>query len=148
MPHSPRWAQNKLWLLNSGLGELWQIDPTTWKPEVVCALPGFGRGLTIVGDHALVGLCQIREQQTFGGLPIQERCDHLICGVVVVDLHQGQPVGWLEFPSGCRELYDVQFLPGAQRPNLLTADKGAVQEAFSTPDFSYWLQSASLAPPD
>lgn len=144
MPHSPRWYQEKLWLLNSGTGELWRIDPTTWKPEIVCALPGFGRGLTIVGDYALIGLCQIREQHIFGGLPIQERFEQLICGVVVVDLRQGQPVGWLEFPSGCRELYDVKFLPNTVRPNLLNQEKDAVREAFLTPDFAYWLRPSAL----
>jgi uncharacterized protein (TIGR03032 family) len=146
MPHSPRWYQDKLWLLNSGTGELWQVDPVVWKPQVVCALPGFGRGLTIVGDYALIGLCQIREQHIFGGLPIQERFDHLLCGVVVVDLRQGQPVGWLEFPTGCRELYDVKFLPGVARPNLLTQDKDAVREAFLAPEFAYWLRPSAQVP--
>jgi uncharacterized protein (TIGR03032 family) len=143
MPHSPRCYQNKLWLLNSGTGELWCVDPANWQPEVVCALPGFGRGLSLVGNYALVGLCQIREQQIFGGLPIQDRFEQLICGVAVVDLRQGQPIGFLRFPSGCRELYDVKFLPGVQRPNLLEPDHPATQEGFTAPEFAYWLRPSS-----
>lgn len=146
MPHSPRWHQGKLWLLNSGLGELWQIDPATWTHEVVCVLPGFGRGLALVGDYALVGLCQIRESNLFGDLPIQSRFEALTCGVAVVDLRRGQQVGLLEFPSGCRELYDIQFLAGTLRPNLLCPDQEAVREAFIAPEFAYWLRPSAVLP--
>jgi hypothetical protein len=31
MPHSPRWYQDKLWLLNSGKGELGYVDLDTGK---------------------------------------------------------------------------------------------------------------------
>jgi uncharacterized protein (TIGR03032 family) len=144
MPHSPRWYQNKLWLLNSGTGELWCADPTTWKPQIVCALPGFGRGLTLIGNYALVGLSQIREQHIFGELPIQNRFDRLRCGVAVVDLQKQEPIGLLEFPTGCRELYDVKFLPGILRPNLLNTEQEAIRAAFTAPEFAYWLRSSSL----
>lgn len=152
MPHSPRWSQDQLWLLNSGAGELWRIDPVTWQPEVVCVLPGFGRGLTLVGNYALVGLCQIREQHIFGGLPIQNRFEQLICGVAVIDLERGTPIGLLQFPSGCRELYDVKFLPGLLCPNLLTAnkesDQAVIQTAFTAPEFAYWLRPSKLIQQD
>lgn len=148
MPHSPRWYQGKLWLLNSGTGELWCIDPSTWNHEVVCALPGFGRGLTLVGNYALIGLCQIRERHIFGGLPIQDRFDRLICGVAIVDLQRGQSIGLLEFPTGCRELYDVKFLPGLLRPTLLAPDQAAVREAFTTPEFAYWLRPSAVISED
>jgi uncharacterized protein (TIGR03032 family) len=144
MPHSPRWYRNRLWLLNSGTGELWCVDPATWQPEVVCALPGFGRGLSLVGDYALVGLCQIREQRIFGGLLVQERFEQLICGVAVVDLRRGQPIGFLRFPSGCRELYDVKFLPGMLRPNLLDPANAAVRDGFTAPEFAYWLRPSAV----
>jgi uncharacterized protein (TIGR03032 family) len=144
MPHSPRWHQNKLWLLNSGTGELWRIDPATWQPDVVCALPGFGRGLTLMGNYALVGLCQIREQQIFGELPIQNRFEHLRCGVAVVDLQKQEPIGLLEFPTGCRELYDVKFLPGILRPNLLNSEQEAIRAAFTAPEIAYWLRSSNV----
>ncbi len=58
-----------------------------------------------------MGLCQIRERHIFGNLPVQERFRQLLCGVAIVDLHNGQTVGMLEFTAGCQELYAVQFLP-------------------------------------
>lgn len=141
MPHSPRWHQGSLWLLNSGRGELWQINPQTWQHQVICTLPGFGRGLCLVDNYALVGLSQIREAHLFGGLPLQAQFDRLCCGVAVIDLQQGEPVGWLEFTGGCQELYDVAFLPGICHPALLSTDKEQARQAMTTPEFAYWLQS-------
>jgi uncharacterized protein (TIGR03032 family) len=140
MPHSPRWHQGYLWVLNSGRGELWRVDPKTWQHQVVCTLPGFGRGLCLVGNHALVGLSKIREQHIFGGLPLQDRCDRLCCGIAVIDLHQGEPVGWLEFVGGCQELYEVGFLPRVRRPTLLTSENVITQQAVITPEFAYWFR--------
>jgi protein O-GlcNAc transferase len=142
MPHSPRWYQDRLWLLNSGTGELWQVDPLSRQHEVVCALPGFGRGLAFVGDFALVGLSQIREQHIFGGLPIQSQFDRLLAGVAVVNLKTGEFAGLLKFPTGSQELYDVAFLPNLLRPMLLNPSVDASQ-AITTPEFDYWMRRLS-----
>ena len=72
MPHSPRWYDNRLWVLNSGTGELLVVDPESGRCDVACSLPGYLRGLTFVGPYALVGLCKIREKHIFGGLPVQQ----------------------------------------------------------------------------
>ena len=117
MPHSPRWHQGQLWVLNSGNGELWVID-AGGRPTVVCSLPGYLRGLCFLDHFALIGLCQIREQHIFGGLAVQQCFERLLCGVAVVDLRSGRLVGLFEFTAGCQELYDVQFLPGVRRPMI------------------------------
>ena len=147
MPHSPRWhdadpAGGRLYLLNSGAGELWRVDdPAAGSHHVVCALPGYLRGLCFAGPHhALVGLCQIREKHIFGGLPVQQRWPKLLCGVAVVDLRSGAQVGLLEFTAGVQELYDVRLLPGVRRPMVLNLDKPAARQAFTAPAFSYWLR--------
>ena len=49
MPHSPRWHDGRLWLLNSGTGELWQVDARTGQHNIVCGLPAYLRGLCFVG---------------------------------------------------------------------------------------------------
>ena len=146
MPHSPRWHQGQLWLLNSGAGELWRVDPSTGQHAVVCALAGYLRGLCFVGHHALVGMCQVREKHIFGGLPVQQRHAKLLCGVAVIDTRNGQQVGFLEFTSGCQELYDVQFLPGVFRPMILNLEREAARQAFTAPAFSYWLRPSNEIP--
>ena len=143
MPHSPRWHEGRLWLLNSGMGELWRVDVREGQHEVVCALPGYARGLAFAGPFAIVGLSQVREKHIFGGMAVQERFGKLLCAIVVVDTRSGREVGRLEFTGGARELYDVGFLEGRRRVNLLNREKGAAREAFTAPGFSYWLRESS-----
>ncbi len=110
------------------------------RAEVVCRLPGYLRGLCFHGPYALVGLCKIRERHIFGGLPIQQRGEPLLCGVAVVDLRNGREVGFFEFTAGCEELYDVQFLPGVYRPMILNLFRPEVRQAMTNPDSCYWLR--------
>lgn len=147
MPHSPRWHAGKLYVLNSGAGELREVNPASGAHAVVCALPGYLRGLCFVGDVALVGLCQIRERHLFGGLPVQQRYERLLCGVAAVDLSSGREIGMLEFTTGVQELYDVRFLPGVRRPSILNTSNPAGREAFTAPEFSYWLRRTGAAVP-
>jgi hypothetical protein len=147
MPHSPRWHQNRLWLLNSGSGELLVLDPATGRPDVVCALSGYLRGLCFVGRHAVVGLCKIREKHIFGGLPVQQRCERLSCGLAVIDLARGVQTGMFEFTSGCEELYDVDFLPGVRRGMILNLKRPELYQATTNPECAFWLRASEEIPP-
>lgn len=140
MPHSPRWHDGRLWILNSGAGELMVVNPENGQADVVCRLQGYLRGLCFHGPYALVGLSKIRERHIFGGLPVQERCEKLLCGVAVVDVRNGRQEGFFEFTAGCEELYDVQFLPGVRRPTILNLEKPAARQGMTNPDSSYWLR--------
>jgi len=148
MPHSPRWHDKRLYLLNSGAGELWSFDPQSKSHQVICQLPGYLRGLTFAGNFALVGLCQIREKHIFGGLPVLQREKKLLCGVAVIDLRTNQQTALFEFTSGVQELYEVLFLPEIHRPMILNSEKDATRQAFTAPQFSYWLRPSSEIPPN
>lgn len=143
MPHSPRFRDGKIWLLNSGMGELCVVDPEQRDYTAITSLPGYLRGLCFVGDYAVIGMSQIREKHTFGGLPIQQKHKELLCGLSIVQLSTGKCVGQLVFTEGCHELYDVQFLPGLRRPSILNRRKPAAHQAYSTPEFAYWIASQS-----
>jgi uncharacterized protein (TIGR03032 family) len=114
MPHSPRIHRGRVWMLNSGAGQLVLVDPTCGRVETVTALPGFTRGLALYDRFAFVGLSKIRETATFSDMPIVERRLELKCGVGVVDLVTGRLVAHLEFITGVDELFDVQIVPGAR----------------------------------
>lgn len=108
MPHSPRLERGVLWVLNSGRGELITVDPHSGKQEVILELPGYTRGLAIVGKYAFVGLSKIRETAIFGNLPIGDRFNDLKCGIAVVDLQAREMISCLEFKSGVDEIFDLQ----------------------------------------
>lgn len=144
MPHSPRFHEGALWLLNSGAGELLRVDVKDGSRTVICELPGYLRGLSLVGPFAVVGLCQIRERHIFGGLPIQGKHAKLLCGLAIIDLRSGGQVGFFEFTSGVQEIFEVLFLPGPRRPMLLHSQSPATRDAFTAPEFSYWLRPSHL----
>jgi len=122
MPHSPRWADGRLWVLNSGTGYLGTVDLATRRfvPQVFC--PGFLRGLAIKGDYAAVGLSKPRNQR-FDGLDLQKNLEakdsESWCGVQVVDLRSGSVVEWVRLDGPVTELFDVTFLDGVKCPMAL-----------------------------
>jgi uncharacterized protein (TIGR03032 family) len=136
MPHSPRWHEGRLWLLESGAGSLAVVDPATGRLETVAVLPGFTRGLDFYGPFAFVGLSQVRETVVFSGIPLTERlaAGERACGVWVIDTRSGGVVAFLRFDSGVQELFAVQVLPGMRWPDVLPDDHPAVAESFLLPD--------------
>ena len=50
MPHSLRWYGDRLWLLNSGTGELGYLDAATGAFEPVVFCPGYLRGFALVDN--------------------------------------------------------------------------------------------------
>jgi uncharacterized protein (TIGR03032 family) len=123
MPHSPRWHNGRLWLLNSGTGEFGHADLKSGKFEPVVFCPGYMRGLYFYGDFALIGLSKPRYNKTFEGLPLDENLKkhgaEANCGVYVVDLRTGAVVHWLFIEGLVDELYDIITLPGVTRPMAL-----------------------------
>ena len=119
MPHSPRWHDDRLWVLQSGIGTLSTVDLATGEVTQVAELPGFTRGLAFIGRYALIGLSQVRES-VFAGLPITSRAAERNCGVWVVDITDGSIVGMLRFQGAVQEIFDVKVLTGATWPTIIT----------------------------
>ncbi|KQP65243.1 hypothetical protein ASF41_22000 [Methylobacterium sp. Leaf111] len=123
MPHSPRWHDGRLWLLNSGRGELGYWDEVGGRFEAVAFCPGYARGLSFLGPYALVGLSLARENRTFQGLPLDaalaSRGAQARCGLLVIDTRSGDTVEWLRIEGVVRELFDVAALPGVVHPGLI-----------------------------
>ncbi|MFN6534977.1 MAG: TIGR03032 family protein [Nostoc sp. EkiNYC01] len=120
MPHSPRWHQDKLWLLNSGTGEFGFADIKRGVFEPVAFCPGYLRGCAFYGDFAVVGISQPRHNKTFSGLLLDEKLQQKNveprCGLLVIDLRSGDLVHSLRIEGVVLELYDVVALPGVRRP--------------------------------
>jgi uncharacterized protein (TIGR03032 family) len=118
MPHSPRWHQQKLWVLESGKGSLATVDLATGSVETIIELPGFTRGLTFIGPFALVGLSQVRET-IFKELPLTDVSSERYCGVWVVDTRSKTIAGFIKFEGAVQEIFDVQVLPNTKWPMIL-----------------------------
>ena len=148
MPHSPRWHNGRLWLLNSGSGELGWIEDGAFRP--LCTLPGFARGLAFAGGCAVVGLSKLRSPQ-FTGLPLEERlaAEGLpggVCGLRVIDLNSGSCLHSFDLPEPIDELFDVVVLPGVRQPRALGLQGEAIDCLVKLPDRPELVQVRPMAP--
>jgi uncharacterized protein (TIGR03032 family) len=135
MPHSPRWHEGRLWVLNSGSGGLGTIDPASGRYTGVAELPGFTRGLDFYGRLAFVGLSQVRESAVFSGIAITERpAAERACGVWVVDVPTGQTVAFVKFEDAVQEIFAVGVLPGRRYPDLVSDDAEILASSYVLPD--------------
>jgi uncharacterized protein (TIGR03032 family) len=134
MPHSPRWHQGRLWLLESGTGTIGTVDLAAGRYEPIAAVPGFTRGLDFYGNLAFLGLSQVRETAVFSGIPLTERLTERTCGVWVVDLGTGRTVAFLKFEDAVQEIFAVQVVPQARFPDLINDDPTVLADSFVLPD--------------
>ena len=149
MPHSPRWYQNQLWLLESGRGALITLDPQSGKKTTVAQLPGFTRGLSFAGPLAFIGLSQLREQHTFTDIPITDELDQRACGVWMVHIETGETIGLLRFEDAVQEIFAVEIAP-VRFPELVGLDNDLLQSTFVLPDAALAearFSAAASAPP-
>jgi uncharacterized protein (TIGR03032 family) len=123
IPHSPRWIDGALWVLESGSGYLCRADLAKGRLDRLAFCPGYLRGFSTTGHYAILGLSKARRAQAFAELTLdaslarfnmQERC-----GIVIVDMIRGEVVHWLWLEGFVTEIYDVVVLPGVVRPMAL-----------------------------
>lgn len=123
MPHSPRWYQGRLWLLNAGTGEFGYMDLARGHFEAVAFCPGFLRGLSFSGDYAVVGISQQRENRSFSDLALDQRlADRGVqarCAIQIIDLRRGDVVHELRIQGAVVELFDTAVLPGVRNPGAV-----------------------------
>jgi uncharacterized protein (TIGR03032 family) len=135
MPHSPRLHDGRLWLLNSGTGELGFLDRDAKKFVAVAFCPGYARGLAFIGPYAIVGLSLARENRTFQGLPLDQalaaRGAEPRCGLLVIDIRSGDTVDWLRIEGVVRELFDVAVVPGVRNPAAIGFVTDEIQRVIS-----------------
>jgi uncharacterized protein (TIGR03032 family) len=134
MPHSPRWHEGRVWVLQSGQGSIGYLD-NRGNYQTVAELPGFTRGLDFHGPFAFVGLSQVRETAVFSGIAIAEKPqEQRYCGVWVIDTRNGATVGFVKFEEGVQEIFAVQVLASQRWPDLINDDPAILSESFILPD--------------
>ena len=122
MPHSPRWHNDKLWVLNAGTGHLGWVDFENKAFVPHAFVPGFARGLSIIGNVAAVGLSKPRNQR-FEGQKLDEelrkRDAEPWCGVQIISLSNGDVMNWIRFEGDISEIFDTSFLPNVKNPMMI-----------------------------
>ena len=115
MPHSPQIYQGKLYVLNSGTGDLMRVDRETGEKEVVAFCPGFVRGLAFHNGHAVVGLSRPRYKR-FEGLELDAKLQAADSepwtGIQIINLSTGSVAEWFRIDGAVAEIYDTAVVPG------------------------------------
>jgi len=110
------------------------------KFEPMCFLPGFARGVSFFGNHAIIGVSRPRKEKTFEGLELQERLTdremEATCMIAVVNLETGDIEHSIVIDGVVQELYDVAVLQGVARPRII---------GFKKPEIRFMVKPAPLA---
>ena len=137
MPHSPRWHEGRLWLIDSGSGYFGRVDLEKRSFERLVFCPGFARGLAFLGGFAVIGLSDRRENRTFQDLELEETLRahdaEARAGLLVVDLRDFSTPHWVRLGGVVRELYDVAVLPGIRRPMAVGFQTDEIRRYLSFP---------------
>lgn len=135
MPHSPRWYDERLWLLESGTGWFGHVDLKRGRFERIAFCPGYARGLTFFGPFAIIGLSGPRLNRPFTGLALEGELaaqgTQPRCGIMAVDLRTGEAFQWVRIQGVVSELYDVAVLPGTRRPMAIGLRTDEIRRVFT-----------------
>ncbi|MGJ4960590.1 TIGR03032 family protein [Bradyrhizobium sp. HKCCYLRH3061] len=121
MPHSPRLYRGRLWVLNSGTGEIGWIARSAAGAtfQVLAFCPGFVRGLAFFGNYAFVGLSKPRYER-FEGLALDRRLAETDsepwCGIQLINLDTGVCENWFRIDGAVTEFYDLGVVADVVRP--------------------------------
>jgi uncharacterized protein (TIGR03032 family) len=146
MPHSPRWYDNRLWVLESGRGALCTIDVKTGAKTDVARVPGFCRGLDFIGPVAFIGLSQLRGTTPFTDIPITDDNADRLSGVWAVHLHTGKTIAFLKFTGGVQEIFAVQAVQGVLFPEIVH-EGDLLGSSYALPEKALKEVGFSPAPP-
>ena len=134
MPHSPRVHRDGVWVLDSGTGQLCRLDPANGARENIGFYPGFLRGLAFVENYAAVTLSLPRNGR-FQGLALDNELTKRKavpwCGLLIIDIRNGDVVEWVRFDREVKELFDVALISGVRCPRGLTPGSPALKDAIS-----------------
>ncbi len=146
MPHSPRLVDGRLYALDSGRGQIIEVDPQTGEKRDIAFCPGFLRGMAIHDGHAIVTVSKPRDG-TFKHLSLDgelaARDAEAWCGLLIVNLATGDLVEWIRLEGHITELFDVTAMPGVACPMAVGPDTPEMRGTISFD--AELLNSAPLA---
>ena len=112
-PHSARLHKGKIWVSNSGYGEVGYIDNSEFKP--IYKFNGWTRGLCFVENFLFVGVSRVlpRFRQYAPGITSKTQ----VCSIVAIDLDKNKVIVEIKFPYG-NQLFAIDYMMSASCSGL------------------------------
>jgi len=105
-PHSARFHKGKLWVANSGYGEIGIVEDERYR--AVTRLPGWTRGLAFASGVAFAGTSRVipRFSRYAPGLDLETSR----CALHALDARSGKVLGSLDWPEG-NQVFAIDWAP-------------------------------------
>jgi uncharacterized protein (TIGR03032 family) len=113
-PHSAKMINRKLWVNNSGYGEVGFVQNSIFAP--VSKQDGWTRGLCAIKGIAFVGISRILPR--FAHYAPGVDANKAYCGLVAIDLKTGKTCGKLEWPCG-NQVFGIDYLNSEQTKGFM-----------------------------
>ncbi len=137
MPHSPRYFDDTLYVLQSRNGAISMVDVNTGKVEDVRRLNCFVRGMEKVGDYIFVSYSRIRKHSSiFGKLDISDKSPY--AGISIIHAHTGALMAEFVYLNSVEEIYDIKLLHGYKKPNILNTLRQEYKMSLVLPTSTFW----------
>ena len=121
-PHSPRLHGGRVWVANSGYGQVGYVEDG--RLEVVAELDGWTRGLAVTERYVFVGISRVIPKYSHYAPGLDPaRCR---TGVVAIERATGREVGRIEWPDG-DQIFAVEAVEASRFRSLpfVTPEDGA-----------------------
>lgn len=141
-PHSARLGLGRIWVANSGYGEISCAEPD--GPRPVCRLPGWTRGLCLIGDVLFAGTSRVipRFSRYAPGLDLHSSR----CAVHAVSCLTGKRLGSIEWPEG-NQIFAIDWLPSALTRGFLFQAGARTPRRHKAFFYSYSLETSHPGEP-
>lgn len=106
-PHSARLTGGRLWVDNSGYGEVGVIEGDRFEP--VARLHGWTRGLAVAGDVLFVGTSRVLPRFAHYAPGVRQA----VCGLHAIEQASGRVLGSLTWPVG-NQIFAVDWVPARE----------------------------------
>ena len=125
-PHSARLHQGRVWLDNSGYGEVGFGQDGHFQPAA--RLAGWTRGLTFHGDIAFVGISRVIPR--FRGYAPGLDVDKSHCGIVALHAKTGTVLGSILWPYG-NQIFGLDWAPRSMTSGFAFSQQHEDPDAFA-----------------
>lgn len=135
-PHSARLARTRVWVANSGYGEVGVV--ANGGLDVVHTLPGWTRGLCIVRHVAFVGTSRVipRFARYAPGLDVKKSR----CGIFAIDTRTGRLLASLEWPAG-NQIFAIDWMPDSVTSGFFFEARRAARAAATAFFYNYAIDA-------
>jgi len=116
-PHSARHYKGKVWVDNSGYGEVGYIENEKFVPVV--KLPGWTRGLCFYKNIMFVGTSKVLEKYLHYAPGLKN--DKTSCGIFAIDTDTNKIIGSIKFPYG-NQVFGIEYISKSVTSGFLNQD--------------------------